>query len=171
MEEVRLTNAGPVVHLEWSPLDQELCLMATTSGGRVLIWTHAFDHAFASGPLGLKDWELVYIRDLTGMYSVNSDVPLLLDCEHTLPAAHSRSTCSCAFFPSHCQLRPHARCSCPCGTQATYLLGKICAKYCERAVACAAFTLALATHNICYHSWTARAEQHVKIQSLPMAAS
>ena len=148
MEEVPLTNAGPVLHLEWSPLDQELCLMATTSGGRVLIWTHAFDHAFASGPFGLKDWELVYTRDLTGMYSVDSDVPLQLDCEHTVPAAHSRSTCSCPCFPSHCQPRPHARCSCPCGTHATYLLGKICANHRERAVACAAFTLALATHKV-----------------------
>jgi hypothetical protein len=93
MEEVPLTNAGPVMHLEWTPLGQELCLMATTSGGKVLIWTHA-DRALASGPLSLKDWELVYVRDLTGMHSVNSDVPLQLDCECTMPAQQV-----CMFMP------------------------------------------------------------------------
>ena len=65
--------------------------MATTSGGKVLIWKHAFDHALTSGPLGLKDWELVYIKDLTGVHSVNSDVPLQLGCEHTVPAVHCMS--------------------------------------------------------------------------------
>ena len=94
MEEVPLINAGPVSHLEWSPLNQELCLMATTSGGKVLIWTHAFNHALASGPLSLKDWELASTRDLPGMHSLNSDAPLQLDCEHKIPAEQV-----CMFMP------------------------------------------------------------------------
>ncbi len=104
IEEAPLTNAGPVLHLEWSPLDQELCLMATASGGKVLIWTTAL----ASGPLSIKYWKLVYIRDLTGMLSLicmcTCNLIMIAQRLHYIPGVHVHAPSS----QSHCHLRPHA---------------------------------------------------------------
>ena len=50
--------------LEWAPPGLELCLLATTASGEILLWRHGALNVFVSSPLSLKDWQLDHVRQL-----------------------------------------------------------------------------------------------------------
>lgn len=94
LEDEYLTDAGQVLHLEWSPSGQAVHLMITTASGRFLIWSYGLLHGCSAATVSLKDWHLDHTQQLPGLTGltdseISSDsVQLMTKRRVVVPCGH-----------------------------------------------------------------------------------
>ena len=92
LEDDHPTDAGQVLHLEWSPSNQAVHLMITTASGRCLIWSHGLLHGCSAAPVSLKDWRLDHTQQLPGLTGL-TDCQISLDSVHLVTKRHAVVPC------------------------------------------------------------------------------